>query len=364
MEMEIGIDKLEFTSQDFKVQDWGIFKSYPRLGLGKEPYKPKDVDYLLTDSKGDPCYHQKLIWNPSIESKFGDSNFNLTINQFGFNMTLNPSKYEADKRSHIHPISDTDLMVDRVLNTTKFINENLGIDFDTYALKLSRVDVTRNLMVKYQVRDYADIFELMQLPRSTQTQKFPSGFLGGNGSRGLLIYDKIEQIKNQNKDKNLCSQLVDMYGNHLMRVEVQAKRSNAVKSCFGIKCFGDLASVGIPHLQTQYKKIWQQDVFKGKSMDLRQIQFDNLVAQMLEMKQISPRSWFTKLASLYGVTQLIVDAGGYANLISACKEVVGNRMALARCRNEIKSMMNTKQRLSQSDSLTKMYDEIYRKLVA
>ncbi len=366
--MEIGLDKLVLTTTDFLVSDWGLLDHNPRKGNGKDPYVPVSEDKILVDKSGDPCYHRNLFYNPDNGSNSGRSRLNLNIDNKGLQIILNPSKFESDRRQHLHPVDCQEILMSRVKSSLEFVHQDLGIDFDDKAMKISRLDMCRNLQARQPVSSYKPIFEVMSLARSKNQTQYPSGYIDSNSRKGLVIYDKVKAMiedKEMKKDKDTCRQLFDAYGNNLMRIEVQAKKEG-VKTYFGVTRLGHLENFGLPFLQDKYKQFLTENVFRNKVLDTGVIPFTNTIEIMKSIKSRKPTGWFGELVKIYGIEFLIGTFGGTSQLLEAVCEVSG-KMGKSRARSELTRLIRMKAIITDEvnhKGLSGMYEEIYSKAVA
>jgi hypothetical protein len=364
--MEIGLDKLILTTTDFRVKNWGLLNHNPRKGIGKEDYKKQKEDIILVDSTGDPCYHKNLFWNPSGNQDKQESKLNMTIGERGLQIILNPSKFDTDKRHHIHPVDDHHILTERVKHSLDFIHQNLGVDFDQSGLKIYRMDLCRNIKANQPVGSYRPVFDLLSLSRSQYQKSYPSGYTDSNSTKALVIYDKIGQIledKDWKNDKAIKSQLFDTYGNNLMRLELQLKKQ-AVKGNLGISRLGDIDKVGFPYLQDKYKDFMRNQVFKIKVLDTGVIPYSNLLNLMHQMRSIKTKGWLQLFFQVYGIELVLEQSGGINQILDAYQEISGHRMSRNRASRQIRELLMIKSSLVKTQGLSSMYDEIYRKSVA
>jgi hypothetical protein len=372
--MNTGIDKLILTSTDFKVKDWGdpFWKQDQRQGDGKNSYKPEPEHFLFSDSKGDPYYHKKLFYNPTPEQKFGGSNVNITIGKIGLQMIWNPSKFERDPRTHIHPVSDMSILTERLQQTADWINKNL-VDFDIDQMRIYRQDLCRNITTNAPVSSYQkSLSGLLNMSRCN-TVNYPTGMRIGNKSQSLIFYDKIKELtghKDHKKDKALVSDLTKNWGENLLRSELQMLNSESVHRYWKIKTVGQLKQTGLPFLQDQYRKIIKERLFKIRKLETGLIPYSDGV-ELIKRFVENERGWFNKFMSVTGSFIGIEQIYGSLDLfLMSAKEVFdenpsAGRMQMYRLQKNINTLLQQRSQLKlNTDGINQMYEELYRKICA
>ncbi len=374
MRMEIGLDKLTLTTQDFKVRNWGneFWSHDQRQGEGKKQYVPKDEDYLLTDIDGDKCHHKKIYYNPPKDQKFGSSNVSVTIGQKGLVMVLNPSKFERDPRTHIHPVDDHHILLERLEHTFNWVQKNL-VDFDDKELNIYRLDMCRNIRTEAPVAMYANrLAPVLDMSRCNTTQH-PSGLTCMNDSRKLVMYDKVTeaiQHKDHKKDKVFKSDMVTNWGNNLMRAEVQILKPESVERYWKIKKLGHIHQMGLPTLQDQYIKYMNERLFKVRPLETGVIDFSDGVQLIKDFQ--NQRDWFYKIVSvcsgLDGIEQTFGSISIFKWSVKQAMEGktdVAIRQNMKRLNDNIRKLMiQSSQLKTDPQGITKMYEELQRKICA
>ena len=370
--MEIGIDKLTLTTTDFKVLNWGdkLWKQDQRQGEGKSLYVPKPEDLLLVDKIGDPCHHKKIYFNPTQDQKFGGSNVNITVGQKGLQIIWNPSKFERDPRTHIHPVDDHHILTERMEFTMKWIQSHL-VDFDPDQLKIHRLDMCRNITTKEPVSAYPkSLSGLLDMSRCN-TSSYPSGMATGNKSRRFILYDKILELttdKDHKADKTFQSDMLTAWANNLMRAEIQMLNSDAVNRYWKIQRLGHIHQVGLPSLQEQYKAFMKERLFKVRQFQTGTIPFTDGV-QLIKGFQ-KERDWFYKIVSLCsGLDGIEQTYGSLDMFLMSVKEAMGDapagRMQMSRLRKKINHLVRQQATLQlNTKGLSQMYQELCRKICA
>lgn len=114
--------------------------------------------------------------------------FIFDSNEKGTRILFNPSKpyhpYELCSNSS-QLIERTDRVLDSI--------ESIGISINRTEARINRLDITKNIHLEQPLMNYADALSLVKLPRAKRQAQYPSGFLSGNNTRALIIYDKSEE---------------------------------------------------------------------------------------------------------------------------------------------------------------------------
>lgn len=374
MKMEIGLDKLTLTSTDFKVLNWGdkLWKPDQRQGEGKNQYVPQNEDLLLIDRDGDPCFHKKIYFNPTPDQKFGASNVNITIGQKGLVMVWNPSKFERDPRSHIHPVDDHHILTERLEDTFNWVQKHL-VDFDEREMKIHRLDMCRNIKTESPVSAYpkrlSGVLDMSRCNSST----YPTGMATANKSRRFILYDKVREIttdKDHKGDKTFQSDMVTNWGENLMRAEIQMLNSDAVQRYWKVEKLGHIHQIGLPTLQDHYKSFMKERLFKTRTFETGSIPFPDGV-QLIKGFQ-NQRDWFFKLVALCsGIEGIEQTYGSLDMFMMSVKQAMGDRAEptvrkqMSRLKQNINKLINQQASLQlNSNGVSQMYDELCRKICA
>jgi hypothetical protein len=374
MKMEIGLDKLTLTTTDFKVLNWGdkLWKPDQRQGEGKNQYQPVPEDLLLIDREGDACYHKKIYFNPTPDQKFGSSNVNITIGQKGLVMVWNPSKFERDPRTHIHPVDDHHILTERMEHTLNWVQKHL-VDFDEKELNIHRLDMCRNIRTESPVSAYpkrlSGVLDMSRCNSST----YPTGMATGNKSRRFILYDKVRELttdKEHKADKTFQSDMVTNWGDNLMRAEIQMLNSESVHRYWKIKKLGHIHQVGLPTLQDQYKSFMKERLFKVRTFESGSIPFPDGV-QLIKGFQ-NQRDWFYKLVALCsGLDGIEQTYGSLDMFLMSVKQAMDDRAEptirkqMSRLKQNINKLVKQQASLQlNTNGVSQMYDELCRKICA
>ena len=159
---EAGIDKLVLTTQDYKQKH--------KLGWIYQP-----PSFKVTE-EGEQAQGTGK-WYMNTET------FNASISEKGLLIVLNPSK-------PFHPYqlcSEQEKLKERTQNALNEVR-GAGLEFSIDELKVSRIDISRNELMKQPFADYIPAMSLLNMAREKRQATYPSGRMIGNNQRGLIIY--------------------------------------------------------------------------------------------------------------------------------------------------------------------------------
>jgi hypothetical protein len=345
--METGVDKLEFTTRDFRVhrvENSGLWIRPCMQELGKE--KQPDP-FVLVDKFGGRESGEKAILNDPL--------FNLTINKHGMRLTFNPSK---PYHPH-HLVSDDKTLFERVETVVTKLDHQHGIIFDLNGSKLTRVDTAKDALLENPVSTYQPVFSSLRMPRSTRHNQFSEGYQTGNNSRTCIFYNKGLERRDENPE------IFSLYGNKLMRSEQQFKKQG-ISTYLGLNVFEDLKNFGIQHLKDKFSHTMSKDIFKLQTLgDTAYIPFDVSVETVRFLREKYPKGWKQKAVALLGGGDFFSSPGSVDHFINIVKEVVGpgNRVTPKEMRAEIEELQFIRTRTIKN-SFGSLYEELKRKFVA
>lgn len=369
---EIGLDKLTLTTQEFKVLNWGdkLWTPDSRDGEGKKQYEPKREDMLLIDRDGDPCYHKKLFFNPTPDMKVGASNVTVNIGRKGLSIVWNPSKFERDPRTHIHPVNAHHIFMDRLKQTMDWVNGHL-VDFDHQEMNIYRLDMCRNIRTEAPVSIYSKRLSGALDMSRCNTLTYPTGLSSGNKSRRIILYDKVREIvshKDHKGDNAFKSEMVKNWGDSLMRAEIQMQNSDSVERYWKIHKLGELENIGIHTLQETYRNHMREKVFKVRKFETGSIPFTDGVNLVKDFQ--NKRDWFYKILALCSGLDGIEQIYGSMDTFYLCAKLAmgdkpSTRMKIHRLKAEVNNLIKKQNELQlNTDGISQMYDELYRKICA
>jgi hypothetical protein len=203
------------------------------------------------------------------------------------------------------------------------------------------------------------------------TVNYPTGMRIGNKSQSLVFYDKVKELtghQDHKKDKTLVSDLIKNWGDNLLRSELQMLNSESVHRYWKIKTVGQLKQTGLPFLQDQYRKIIKEKVFKIRKLETGLIPFSDGVELIKGLS--SERNWFYKLVSLCsGLSGIEQTFGSLDIFLMSAKQVFQTqknpREPMRKLMANINNLIQLQAQLElNTDGISQMYEELYRKICA
>lgn len=339
--MEIGIDKIRLTTRDFRVKDaQGLSLKGQNTVIGQD-HEPK---LLFIDSTGREVHGAGVFSNQEL--------YNLDINEKGLKLEFNPSKPYHDYIL----CSDSETLHNRVKTVLNEVKEKHGIIADWEHSKVSRVDVSRNVETKDPIGYYGSVFSLVGMPRSKRQAQYPDGYSTGNNSTGIIMYNKLQEIRDSGKD---------IKGDNILRTELQFKKSQSVRSNTDIVTFNEMISGGVEHCKDVFRGYMHKHVFKEKAgREQTIIPFNDALHVLQELKKKYPRSYIKRFKEPLGLMELIDVCGGVENWFSMLAHVTGNRKTPAQERKVIAEQMKQRAEFLRKCPTSKRYKELFSKLVA
>jgi len=319
---EAGIDKLVLTTQDYNQKH--------KLGW---IYQPPSVK--VTEDGEQVQGTGKWFMN--------DETFNATISEKGLLIALNPSK-------PYHPYqlcSEQEKLQERTQNALNRVRE-AGLEFSTDKLKVSRIDISRNELMKQPFADYIPAMSLLSMAREKRQATYPSGRMIGNNQRGLIIYDKTTEVRDR-------KEAIEVPEN-LARAELQIKTTKAVQN--GLE-FYKLSQVNVGTCQDYFREFMQKQIFKAQGVEPIQlaIPFDKKIEMLKSYKP-------AYIEKMFGAVGVITFWGSIDLFCEALKYEGHNRMFISRKKKFLHKALADHSRLVGSNNLANNYTELKRKFCA
>ena len=288
--MQIGIDKIALTSQEFSAVDLSKFST----SYVKHPGEP--LKYLITDQQGSEYFGNKAF----IQT---DSAI-IDINSKGILVVFNPCKL-------LHPYKlNSDLST--ITDTIKQEVREAGIDLDLEYCSVSRIDLTKQAEMKQPVHNYSDAFGYMRGKRLV-SKSYPSGYYFGNKSTESVFYDKRTEMAQKFK--------MQIPESNFMRAEVKYKRTKNVITELQVQTYQALLQADTDQLNSSYNSYLNKRVFSkihdGEQLTLN---FTNEVELLKAYLVRHPRGGITKYLFSLGIDtaiELFGSLDGIKHLLEA-----------------------------------------------
>jgi len=368
--MEVGIDKLKFSSPGYRIADWNSSEmrmKQPDLiggneqpsGIMKEIQEQEEQaegsgSFCIKDARGHKVKGIKAYLNTDL--------FNLTIDHTSARLEFNPSKpYHAYKLCS----NDKELR-QRLDNVLLTLDQTHGIQLDLAEAKIRRIDLATNQTLKNPIGLYSDVFSVLKMKRqkrqgSINQETFNFGTMG---TRFFQFYDKGKELEEDNYAPEITAPL----GNKCMRGEIQLK-GTGIHSALGMKTFDHFMQTGFSLYQDKYSGLMKDELFKYESLDADKFQmsvhYDHqfLVDELIRFRQRF-RNGYSKFLTSYG-SQNVLQMFGGSNLFREAVLIAsgGNRATADRVLKEVHSSIFDC-RITDEKQLVQKYSELRSKFVS
>lgn len=251
-----------------------------------------EMPLLFVTDSGDPVRGNKAMLNTD--------KFNFSAIGSGALLQFNPSK-------PYHPYElcgSSDELAKRVEVVTSEL-ESYGISGDWKSAKITRLDFAKNVHLDTPLVNYTQSLNLVNFARSRRQAQYPDGYLTGNNSRGLIIYNK-------SLESNLKEQ-------GITRGELQLKNSDATKSIAGSYTDKQLVSNGL--------ELFNKVIVKTFSIEKRisnelSIPYGSLVSSFGKIKEVHGRN-ASQVFKKYMGSKALLDEIGIGVWLSYCADIMG-----------------------------------------
>lgn len=355
--MEVGIDMLRFSTQEWKVKDWhssGLtMPTLPKVA-GKEQTKEP---FMLKDSRG----HREEGTHAFLNEPSGL--FQLSIDNKSCRLQFNPSK-----PYHAHQLcSDEVTLKNRLNNVLLTLDQEYGIQVDLTESKLKRIDLAKNMHLKNPVSLYSEVFSMLKCKRQKRAGRVNEETFnfGTATTKTFQFYNKGLELKMD----NYPSEIVDPLGMKFTRGEIQLQKTG-IETSLGIKTFEHFSQTDFQVYRNKYAHLMKDELFRYQTIDSDHFQmslkYDNdfLIQELIRFRKKHPRNGYMKFVATYGSQQVLEMFGG----AKAFREAVliasgGNRGTADRVKNEVQSAVFDC-RLPDNKQLAKMYSELRTKFAS
>lgn len=330
--MVTGIDKLWLNTQNFEVKEvkssnFGIDQTI------KQGNNNDELPYLFTDQQGKDIRANKIYHNPmgkgvahyTIERKFG---------KLGLMVQFNPSKL-------MHPYNLVELNssgYNEALLQVQTEMSTLGIQADLSNMSVNRLDIAKQSEMNYPFYQYEDAFRLMKGVRSKK-KSYEGSYYFSNQSTEVSFYDKVQEMKFNKLDANLCDE------KNFMRSEIRALKHPSVARLMKIGTLRNLSDVSPSDLDIIYNNYISSKVF-GKSKEPIQTTL-NIDAEVDIMKYYlsTGRGGVWKYFLSGGLDFNILKLGGIDNCGRLLSEAGMERTWVYRTKVKIQEMIIEKSKI-------------------
>lgn len=341
--MKIGIDKLRLTTTDFSLK-----KADSNLFGFNRSTSPGQTDFpcITTDLQGQKVYAKSMYSNCDV------TGVSVDINQYGMAVTFNPNK--QNNTNGLNLVGIDDRLHKSLKSATDRLNK-IGIETDIDFCKISRIDLCKDAMMDYQIKQYDPAFKSIPGGKRALATMYGNGTRFGNDSTEAIMYGKGLLLQLPGKE-------------NLMRCETKWKLTKAVKTAFGVPTIKDLLSLDDNYLNDKYTLHLKKNVF-GRSELNKMLLFDfNHEVEVLKAFMLQ-RNGLERYIAINGIEMLLQKFNGLDNFIIALIDVTdrSQRNKIARAKSKITDMLQQKAMIDRSQktvSTSTLLAELKEKFVA
>jgi hypothetical protein len=337
-----GIDKIALTSKEFKVLDGHL------LSVKRKDYKPNDPDQkeepiLFGNQRGEKAY-------------FNHSSFNMDLGVKGISISFNPSKI-----LHPYHLNNNESEIRQVWD---FIREELktaGVLIpNDNELKLWRVDMAKNVQMKFPNRFYTPVMQSLKGKRM-EANTYPGCHTWGTKKTlNIQLYDKTEEVERLKKNIEIDPRI--------MRGEIRAKNTASVGRVFKLNDLDTFLKVGSEYRIEKYNELLVNKIFadgnRSDQLALFDMDYEKELAIMKLYKEKYPRNAIVKWMAQIGYDALIEKFGNLENWRYMLLEAGFHPKSTFRIKTELTKEMQSAsffQTKNKEQNLTNLYNELFTK---
>lgn len=341
--MKIGIDKLRLTTTDFSLKkaDSNLFGFDRRTSPGET-----DLPHIITDLQGQKVYAKSMYSNCDV------TGMSVDINQYGMMVTFNPNK--QNNTNGLNLVGIDDRLHKSLKSATDFLKK-LGIETDIDFCKISRIDLCKDVMMDYQIKQYDPAFKSIPGSKRAKAIMYENGTQFGNKSTQSIFYGKglLLQLPGQEQ---------------LMRCETKWLKTDPVKNQFGVPTIKDLLSLDDDYLNDKYTLHLKKNVF-GKSELNKLLLFDFDHEMEVLRTFMTQRNGLERYIVIQGIETLLQKFDGMDNFINTLMQVTdrSQRNKITRAKSKMTEILQQKAMIDRSQktvSTSTLLAELKEKFVA
>lgn len=335
--MIAGIDGIHLTSKDYAIKDINALKKagWKQSASGNIG---DSADILIRDNSGKEIRANKVYNNEQKICKYD-------VSPYGVLMHFNPSK-----AYHAYNLISTGKELNALTASIQKEVAQIGIDIDINAMRLSRLDLSKQSVMKHDVSSYASAFRLLQAKRSAK-KEYPSGYYFHNKKRETIFYDKALES--------------DLEEENFMRCETKWKDTKTVISATKIISLNQLTETSNEDLNNVYRKHLTDNVFCRKNIGLQSVlDFSNEAEILKVFVATNKRSAWKDYLLLMDIDISLTAIGGIEKFIDLCEVAGYSRAQRFRIKSELKNMINKKAFMDgrrKKISPSELLEEVYQK---
>jgi hypothetical protein len=314
--MNLGIDKIALTTQDFSVKEI----NQDIFGLNRNTKPGSKALPIYSDEAGNKVEANNYYHNSKTA--------NYSINKYGLNIGFNPS--------HLYHKYNLIGTGDKLNNAFKIISndlKNIGINANLFDMKPTRLDYAKQSTMNHPVLLYSDAFRNLKGKRQSKKEE-PHSYYFTNKQHQACFYNKTQQ-------------LIDVFGKgsdilvppNMMRAEVRALSSKSVKGQFSIHSVSDILNLDDNTIKTIHSQYLKNQIFdSSKRASQLMMDFETEIKQYQHTKKLMPRGYLKHFLAINGINGLLEKFGGMDGIVLFLKEAGESRKTVNKHINYIKDL--------------------------
>lgn len=255
----MGIDTVTLVTSDFAFDMSKNMQSKSPFLLGDFP-KPLGMEYdktiLLEDVHGKEVLGDYLKPREAIRGtgvlqiqRLGKENLPTMKIQLSVPKFLTGENYLlADKKD-----------LKKIYSELNDELATMGIKTDVSGARVSRQDVTKNIVADYSPDMYIPIFRQLSASRMHDVEHNAETYTKMNGTREICFYDKIREMTD-------AGESVSALPENVLRSEYRIKKAESVKKTYEVKNFRDVYR-NFEGIKETYKDQLKELMFKSPYLD-------------------------------------------------------------------------------------------------
>jgi len=248
----------------------------------------------------------------------------------------------------------------RALDSAEQDLSMFGVEADFDKAKITRLDLFKNIQTSEPIFCYAKVFELLNANYTKDKRTYGvGGWLFGNAQQQYCIYNKLEELKHNNKECNFDSLP------ETMRFEHRSLNARKVKGTYDFMTVEDLKKYGWDALYEKRRDIWRDGFFKYEVEDVETLAASTLKKYLQFYQSKGGREWFDNFLRSYGAVNLY-EIAGTETIKKALEDLGCNRMKIYRLEQTMRQRVFEFESLEgkQDVSLGTLYSELKTKVLA
>jgi len=334
----VGIDKLNLFTNDYQIKDPLHLNITPHTKKSGEDAPSKNVLFRVGDN---PVIAQKAYLNTE--------GYNLSINDMGLSLNLNPSKHFHDYQL-VFDLKQVDQAVKQVEKELF----DLGIGMAIENSKISRLDLAKQFVTNQTVPEYMPVLSMFKGKRSN-TIEFPSSVSYRNKSIESMCYDKGLELQRDSKPS------------HFMRAEIRYKTGKSMSTHIKRNSYSEIIKTDPEFLNQKYIEHWRSNVFRIQPAIQLTLDLDNHIAMLKMYKRRFKRGAIDKFLQVISLDAILSTYKDFEVFRRVLLEAEFSREYSYRYVQKLHMLMADKAKFEkENDQVTNitMYNEILEKISA